>query len=320
LKQLGARVKSVDDTLKSQRDTFAGGTDAFTMNRAALRLDMPEDMSRRQRDYFNLAVLRWDEIAGLSHLNQRDFADIGLTANVARAGSTNSDRLRDVVTRFQRLNDELLVTDVLLYPGDSRNPDLNSRLARMRQLKAWPEYERLVNELCDAMKVERSFNETTTTAGLNWVPTILSSQLMDLVQVWSKVAPLFTPITMTSKILDWPVLGADLVAYLMAEAVNDGSGDTPVAASTATTNKATFTAKKLGVRTYASSESVEDSVVPLVPFIINNAAKVLARAIEDAIINGEAGGVTMDGATFNPASGVRRAWNGLRFHALMTGS
>jgi hypothetical protein len=42
-------VKSVDDHLKSQRDTFAGGSDAFVMNRAALRLDMPEDMNKRQR-------------------------------------------------------------------------------------------------------------------------------------------------------------------------------------------------------------------------------------------------------------------------------
>jgi hypothetical protein len=53
-------------------------------------------------------------------LAQREFQDLGLILNVARAGSTNSDRLRDVVQRFQRLNDELLVTDVLLYPADSR--------------------------------------------------------------------------------------------------------------------------------------------------------------------------------------------------------
>jgi HK97 family phage major capsid protein len=321
IKQLGARTKSIDDTLKSQRDTFAGGSDAFTMNRAALRLEMPEDMSRRQREYFNLAVLRWEEIAGLSHLGQRDFNGMGLSTDVARLGSSsNSDRLRDVVTRFQRLNDELLVTDVLMFPADSRTPDLNSRLHRLKQLKAWPEYERLVNELCDSMKHERPFNEGTANAGLAWVPTILSSQLMDLVQVWSKVAPLFTPITMTSKILDWPVLGADLTAFLMTEAVADTGADTPIGASTATTTKAMFTAKKFGVRTYASSEILEDSVVPMVPFIINNAAKVLARAIEDCIINGDTAG-TMDLGSFNNvATGVRRAWMGLRQHCLVTAS
>lgn len=320
IKKLGARTQTLDEMLKQQALNHPGGSDAFLMSRAALRLDTPEDMSKRQRDYFNLAVLRWDEVAGLSHLGAANLRALGMTENVARAGSgTNSDRLRDTLSRFQTLNDELLVVDTLLHPHDSRMPDLFARLQRMSRYKSWPEYTRLVNELCDAMKVERSFNETTATSGLNWVPTVLSAQLMDLVQVWSKVAPLFTPVTMTSKTLDWPVLGADLTAFLMSEAVLDGT-DTAIAASTATTNKVTFTAAKLGIRTFASTESVEDSIVSLVPFIIANAAKVLARGIEDAIINGEKAGVTMDGATFNPAGGVRRAWDGLRFHSLMTAS
>lgn len=320
IKKLAVRTQNLDDILKAQGDAYRGGREGLTLDRAALRLDMPEDMHKRQRDYFNLAVLRWDEIAGLSHLGSEQARQLGLTRNVVTAGSgTNSERLRDTVTRFQTLNDELLVLDTILHPNESRKPDLNSRLARMRNYKSWPEYTRIVNEMCDAMKVERSFNENAATSGLNWVPVILSNQLMDLVQVWSKVAPLFFPVTMTSKTLDWPVLGADLTAFLMSEAILDGT-DTPIAAATATTNKVTFTAVKMGVRTFASSEVIEDSIVSMIPFIISNAAKVLGRAIEDAIINGESAGTTMDGATFNPAGGVRRAWNGLRFHTLMTAS
>lgn len=318
IKKLGARTQTLDEMLKSQAASFPGGPAAFTINRAALRLDMPEDMRKGQRDYFNLAVLRWDEVAGLSHLGSEQIRAIGMTRNVAEAGGSNSYRMRDILGRFQTLNDELLVLDVLMHPGVSRNPDLNARLQRMQSYKSWPEYGRLVNELCDAMKVERAFNETTTTAGLNWVPTVLSSQLMDLVQVWSKVAPLFTPITMTSKTLDWPVLGADLVAYLQAESTGDGTG-TSATVSTATTNKVTFSAVKMGVRTYASSEVLEDSIVPMVPFVISNAAKVLARGIEDAIINGDID-AAMDGATFNPAGGVRRAWDGLRSNVFETAS
>jgi len=106
------------------------------------------------------------------------------------------------------------------------------------------------------------------------------------------------------------VLGADLVAYLQAESTGDGTG-TSATVSTAATNKITFSAQKMGVRTYASSEVLEDSIVPMVPFIISNAAKVLARGIEDAIINGDTN-ASLDGATFNPALSVRRAWDGLR--------
>jgi hypothetical protein len=322
LKALAGRTASIDETLKMQASNYPGGEEKFLLDKASLRLDTPEELPRYMRDYFNLAVMRWDELASLAHMGAE--RSLGMSQEVMHAaGSTNSGRLRDRVIRFQTLNDELLVTDVLLHPGASRQPDLHARMQRMRTYKKWPEYTRLVNDLCDSMKIERSFNENANTSGLYWVPTILSAQLMDLVQVWSRVAPLFTPITMTSKTLDWPVLGSDLTAYLTTEALTDGSTEAsgvPVAASTATTNKVTFTAQKMGVRTFASTEVIEDSVVAMVPFVIQNAAKVLARGIEDAIINGESGGVTMDGATFNPANGVKRAWNGLRFHALMTGS
>jgi len=319
LKELGQRTQSIDEMLKAQASQHPGGEEKFLIDRAALRLDQPEDMNKWQRDYFNCAVLRWDEIASLAHLGHERIASLGLSDDIARAASsTNSARLRDRVMRFQTLNDELLVLDTLLHPAASRQPDLHARYQRMRQYKRWNEYARVVNDMCDSMKVDRAFNETTGTSGLNWVPVILSAQLMDLVQVWSRVAPLMTPITMTSKTLDWPVLGADLTAYLVAEATNDA--DTVAAtASTATTNKITFTAQKLGVRTFASAEAIEDAIVAMVPFVIQNAAKVLSRGIEDAIINGETG-VTMDGATFNPAGGVRRAWNGLRFWSLMTAS
>jgi len=320
IKKLAARTQTLDEVMKAQAATLSGGSEQLTLERGALRLDMPEDVHKRQRDYFNIAVLRWDELAGLSHLGAQQARALGITERVQRMGSSsNSEKLRDVVTRFQTLNDELLVLDTLMCPQESRKPDLNARLQRMGNYKRWPEYTRVVNELCDAMKVERSFNETTSTSGLNWVPVILSSQLMDLVQVWGKVAPLFTPVTMTSKTLDWPVLGSDLTAFLMPEAILDGT-DAPITASTATTNKVTFTAQKMGVRTFASSELIEDSIVPMISFIIGNAAKVLARGIEDAIINGEFNAATMDGATFNPLSGVRRAWDGLRKHALTTAS
>jgi HK97 family phage major capsid protein len=323
LKQLAGRTQSLDDAMKAERSNYPGpnGEERFLLDKASLRLDTPEEMPRFMRDYFNVAVMRWDELASLAHLGAERIQSVGLSEDIARAASsTNSGRLRDKVMRFQTLNDELLVTDTLLHPGASRQPDLHARMMRMQSYKKWPEYKRLVNDLCDAMKIERTFNETTGSAGLAWVPTILSAQLMDLVQVWSRVAPLFTPITMTSKVLDWPVLGSDLTAYLMSEATTEATDSTGVSASTATTNKVTFTAQKLGVRTFATAEIIEDSVVAMVPFIIQNAAKVLARGIEDAIINGDTAGTMDTLATFNPAGNPKRAWMGLRQQALVTGS
>jgi hypothetical protein len=110
---------------------------------------------------------------------------------------------------------------------------------------------------------------------------------MDLVQVWSKVAPLFTPVTMTSKIAR--LAGAGLPTSWRSSCRKPWwtVRDTHRLALDRDDPEGHVHREEVGVRTYASSEVVEDSVVPLVPFIINNAAKVLARGIEDAIINGE---------------------------------
>ncbi len=315
LRELSGKMKATEEQMRANSGGL-GGAESFLLEKAALRLETPDDMSQGQRSYFNVIALKFEELAGLSHMSGGQRLASGADPNVTRAySSPGANRLRETQERLQYLNDVLLVKDVLMAPGANRGAraDLSARLARMTQYREWAEYEKLVGEF------SRAFNETTSTAGLNWVPSVLSAQMMDLVQAELRVAGLFPAITMTSKTLDWPVLGGDLVAYLMGESTADGT-DTAISASTATTNKVTFSAVKMAVRTFASSEVIEDSIVNMVSFILGNAAKVLARGTEDALINGEYNAVTMDGATFNPANGVRRAWSGLRFYSLMTGS
>lgn len=313
-REFSTRLKAIEDATRSNTGMF-GGDEAVSIAKANARLQTPDGMPRAHRSYFNVIALSFEEIAGLSHLKASDLAVAGLRPEIARVFlSPSAAKLRESQARLQFLNDVLLVKDVLLNPGSNmgERADLNARHARMRGYGEWAEYEKLASQF------EKAFNEGTSTAGLNWVPTVLSAQVMDLVQAELRIAALFPQITMTSRTLDWPVLGGDLVAYLMAEAVADGS-DTPIAASTATTNKITFTAQKIGVRTFASSEIIEDAINNMIAFILGNAAKVLARGIEDALINGDTG-TTLDGATFNPAGGVRRAWKGLRWYALKTAS
>lgn len=311
LRELSGKMKATEESLRANTELL-GKSDGYLLEKSLLRLDAPDDLPRSQRTYFNVVSLSFEELAGLSHMSRAQRAAAGLSESVAKAyGSTGAMRLAEAQARLHYLNDVLLVKDILMAPAANvgARVDLNSRLARMQGYREWKEYEKLVGEF------SRAFNEGTSTAGLNWVPTVLSAQMMDLVQLELRIAGLFPAITMTSKTLDWPVLGGDLVAYLASESTGDGN-DTPISASTATTNKITFTAQKMMVRTFASSEIIEDSIVSMVSFILGNAAKVLARAVEDALVNGESGGSTLDGATFNPAGGVRRAWKGLRYFAL----
>jgi HK97 family phage major capsid protein len=310
LRELSGRMKANEDSIRANGGIgFGGNSESMLLEKAALRLDAPDDLHASQRPYFNAVALKFDELAGLSTANAATRSAVGMSENVARAySSPGASRLAEAQARFQSLNDILLIKDILLAPGANRGPraDLSARRERMKQFREWAEYERLSNEFA------RAFNEGTSTSGLNWVPAVLSAQMMDMIQAELRVSALFPQVTMTSKTLDWPVLGGDLVAYLMGESTGDGS-DSGVTASTATTNKVTFTAQKIAVRTFASSEIIEDSIVSMVNFILGNAAKVIARGVEDALINGDTG-TTLDGATFNPAGGVRRAWKGLRFY------
>jgi HK97 family phage major capsid protein len=316
LRELSGKLKATEDLLRANSPTGSGAQQAFLLEKAALRLDPPDDISAAQRSYYNVASLTFEELAGLSHVSRAQQRATGVSERVVDAySSPGALALQRAQARFHYLNDLLLMKDVLLANGANRGQraDLPARLARMQGYREWAEYERIVGEF------QKAFNETTAGVGLNWVPTILSAQMMDLVQVELRVAALFPQLTMTSKVLDWPVLGADLVAYQMGEATGDASAATGTA-STATTNKKPFTAQKLGVRTYASSEILEDSIVPMLEFILANTAKALARGIEDAIINGEFNAATMDGTTFNPAGDAKRVWNGLRYYNFITAS
>jgi len=134
-----------------------------------------------------------------------------------------------------------------------------------------------------------------------------------------RVAAIFPQFTMPSKIFESPVHTADVTAYTQIENTAS-SGQVAITESTLVTAKATWTAIKLACRVFASSEILEDSIIPMGPFIMANMAKVLGRGVEDALVNGEFNASTLDGTTFNPAGSAKRAWSGMRFFALTAAS
>lgn len=306
------KMDNLDAIVKAGgRNNSLIGDGSIAINRAGITLDVPEDVTCN-RTYFNLVAKSPAELIGLSHLAPPAAAGSleDRTQSWLREGKRETYAL---LQDFQRLNDGIVICDAIMYGGGNTNyaRSHNTRWDALRSLKLWPEYERVGKE------IQRALNEGTGNQGLDWVPTILSANLIDIVQANLKVAALFPQLTMTSQTLINPVLGGDVTAYLQAEGITDGTAITgppaaPVPASQMITNKVTFSAVKMGVRTYASSEVLEDAVLALLPLITANLAKVFGRSIEDAIVNGDAATTFMDGTTYNPAGGIRRAWNGLR--------
>lgn len=315
IKKLGAKLNDIDQIVKANAGRFNGFESAHGLvQKAALRLEAPDDLGvRLDPEYYNLVSLQPEELISLSLMGVRGIP--GMQPQIQRALESQKGRAAlDTISEFHRMNDILYITDAILCGVNNNTPYARqgNALERMKTLKIWKEYERA------SWEVQRvaGINEANATEGKNWVPFVLSAQMLDIVQMQLRVAALFPQLTMTSKTLDWPVLGGDVTAYKQGEALTDAS--TAITASAPVFNLPRWTAVKAAARVFTSTEATEDIIVPVVPFILGNIAKVLARGVEDCIINGQDNGLDatfLDTLTaFNTS--IRTLWHGLRYRAL----
>lgn len=315
MRAFSGKMTEFDARLAAGLGPFGGAkTDLAIIDQAMIRLDPPEEMPNLNRTYFNLTALTPEEVCAVGSIGAYVPGITDRTRTLVRR-SDSQERLIERLDEFQRLNDMLLLCDVLMAGNGQTDYAMSGlRHERIKRLKLWPAYSRAVKDLQRAAQ-----NTTGAGEGLEWVPTILSATLHGLVQAQLRVAALFPQFTMPGKIFESPIHTSDVTAYTVAENTASSS-QTAITESILGTGKATWTAIKLACRVFASSEILEDSIIPMGPFIMANMAKVLGRGVEDAIVNGEFNASTLDGTTFNPAGGVKRAWSGLRFYALTAAS
>jgi HK97 family phage major capsid protein len=196
------------------------------------------------------------------------------------------------VREFQDFNDDVYVLSKILRVHPS-------------QTKLWRKNQAQVSELRKAMNI------TTSGEGGSWVPTEFSAELIDKFRLNLKVAALFRRVTMPTNPYTFPVVASDANAYLVSESTAD-DGSEKFTASTPGTSSFTLTAKKLAARTVFSEEMTEDAIVPVLPFVKDNLARVMADAQETAILNGATG--THFDIDITSSADRRKAYNGLRYH------
>jgi HK97 family phage major capsid protein len=207
----------------------------------------------RDRLMHNLLQLSVEEMEGMDR------------EPIARA--RRSSYVADLQRDLQQTNDELLVASLLLGRG--------SKMAEMRSLKLWRHWERLVE------MVKRDMDTGTAAEGGNWVPSTMSSRLMQYVTPELVVARLFEVFDMPSKTWEPPIIDFDPIAKFTPE-----NGAIP--ATDAGANKATLTAVKLAVFMQGvSSELDEDTAIAFAETFIRVLGRSLGRGEEDAIINGD---------------------------------
>lgn len=166
-------------------------------------------------------------------------------------------------------------------------------------------------------EVSKAMGTGVSTGGVEWVPSQLSPSLIDRVRLELKVAALHNRIPMPTNPYKAPIVGADAVAYVQSEVTAEDDTTKRIKTSRPSTINLTWTAKKLATRLITSDEMTEDSIVPILPFLRDQAVMALANGQEDATINGDlltGQGTALDvdmrdgGDETNP----RAAWNGYR--------
>jgi HK97 family phage major capsid protein len=162
-------------------------------------------------------------------------------------------------------------------------------------------------------ELQKALNTSATGAGLEWIPTQLSADVVDRVRLSLKVANLFQTITMPTSPYKPPVVSADATGYLQPESTQDDA--TKMKASRPTTAAPTFQAVKLAARTVFSEEVNEDSIIPMMPWLKTNIPIAIATAEEKALINGDTTTTHMD-SNITDAQDAQKAWKGLRYYSL----
>jgi HK97 family phage major capsid protein len=264
---------------------------------------------------FAATVLKPEEMRYISSMREEEAAAFNPYYRANRSRLDVSDGLASKIEEFHALNDTLRFADIALSGKGERTAygQSGSYSSRVKSLPWYDDYRKIAIELSRAMS-----GSTSSNVGEDWVPYFMSANLKLLVQAQTLVANLFDEVMMPTPKYDHPVEGADPVVYLIGEATSDTESTNVITADTPKTSKITLQAIKLAIRILLSSEVMEDSIINLASEVLRRIAKAFARGIDDAIVNADTTGTHQD-SDVTSSKDRRKAWNGLRKHALISG-
>jgi HK97 family phage major capsid protein len=125
----------------------------------------------------------------------------------------------------------------------------------------------------------RAQGSTGSTTGAAFVPDVLSSTVIRLVDQYSAFAQNATNVVMPSDVLLFPRRTAGATAYWIDE-------NSAITASDPTSNQVTLTAKKVTGAVVIASELLQDSIVSIADWIAAELALTLSNAVEAAAWSG----------------------------------
>jgi len=317
IKSLKGGVEEISDRLKEAAEALSK-MDEVT----ATVFEMQKAQQEQERQFKTINEFDTQILKNADDWTQKECVEA--TESFLTTASRDSD-----IQRLHELHDHLL-----FLKAYCETPGQNWRLENMHKAggfgswhpaqsksvearRMWQEYRQLWKKYATDDFMVKAFGQGVTANDAKWIPTILSSQLMKYLEVNGAVIPLFRSFPLPSPTFDLPIttsigqaiLETRLAAANTAVTISDNPlyGTSPI-------SKVTFTAIKLRAHVEVDSDFVEDSIIPMIPFMEQDMGDAIRRSIEDAIINGEttSGGLDADNTSSTHA---RRAWDGLRTRA-----
>lgn len=159
----------------------------------------------------------------------------------------------------------------------------------------------------------RALDTQTAAEGQEYVPTALSSDLIERVNLDLRVVALFPSVVMPTPTFEIPGRGVSRQRLGNHPEQTADTGQTKVKVVTPATRKITLAAKKFAGEMITSKEAEEDAIIAMLPFMQEELVDYLSFDLEDTALNGDtAAAQDSDFAAVDP----RRNWNGLRKLAL----
>lgn len=273
---------------------------------AALVLEITKAMQASQpvitREIMDAAIA--EAVKNAHSASTHQFAVVGAVAPVAhRSGNLT-------VAQKQLLNICLMAApdDALAVHGTKRPTNINDGIGAEPLAQAKQYGEMRVKSLRETMAFGKALTTTGAGTGAEFMPSDLSGELQTRLYLESQLAASFlaSEIDMPTDPFKLPLRTTRTTFFTGAQ------GTAPAANVPPGTGKVTLTTGKLiGVADY-SYEADEDSIVAILPMLMDDMSSGAAYTFESAIINGDADGTHQDADYQAIAEHHAKVFDGLR--------
>jgi len=219
-------------------------------------------------------------------------SDVTTVSKIVHTPIAEQGENKGLAETVQKLNDRVVAVAAIT----KRHPS---------QLNIWRKFLEGRSEL------KKALDTATSGQGSDWMPTQYSAEFIDRMEGEYKVAQLFRSITIPRGVdkIRIPGAGSAASVYLLSGSSDDDVDK--IAATTPGTRYVELDPVKLGARVEIETDMDEDSAVAVADYVNEELRRAAARAVDDAIINGDTTATHLDSDVTSSAD-HRKAWDGLR--------